>query len=65
MGELNMDFWLENDPKCPACGKFHDRVRVGNSLTFVVKEPCAALDKKKGWPIAIESQYRPRSKKEE
>ena len=28
------------DPKCPKCGKVHERTRVGESLTWVVKTNC-------------------------
>ena len=38
--EKLLNLWLTRDPKCP-CGKPHERKRVGNTLSFEVKHPCA------------------------
>jgi hypothetical protein len=59
---LMIDFWMENDPKCPGCGKFHDRERVGNTATFIVKDVCN-WHKPKGRAIPNDTPYRSRSKK--
>lgn len=32
--------WGRNVPKCPGCGKVHERKRVGESFTYEVKHPC-------------------------
>lgn len=55
---------MEKDPKCPKCGKVHERERVGNSLTWVVKNPCRALKDWKG-PVPWENFPRKGSKKED
>lgn len=40
------------DPRCPGCSKVHERTRVGESLTFEVKDACSWSGKGKVIPGA-------------
>ena len=63
--DLNIDFWMDHDPKCPGCGKFHERKRVGNTATFEVIDACdwhKKGTKGKGKPIPNDTPAKPRAK---
>jgi hypothetical protein len=48
-----VEIWTRKDPKCPGCGKVHARIRVGNSLTWIVKGACPASAKGLRVPIEL------------